>query len=33
VIQSKVQVSGGINDLKPSNNRRTDVYTPPATTD
>ncbi len=33
VIQSKVQVSGGVNDLKPSNNRRTDVYTPPATTD
>jgi hypothetical protein len=33
IIQSRVQVSGGINDLKPSNNRRTDVYTPPATTD
>lgn len=33
VIQSRVEVSGGINDLKPSNNRRTDVYTPPATTD
>ncbi len=33
VIQSRVQVSGGVNDLKPSNNRRTDVYTPPATTD
>ena len=33
IIQSRVQVSGGINDLKPSNTRRTDVYTPPATTD
>jgi hypothetical protein len=32
VIQSRVQVTG-VNDLKPSNNRRTDVYTPPATTD
>jgi hypothetical protein len=31
VIQSRVQVSGGISDLKPSNNRRTDVYTPPPT--
>jgi hypothetical protein len=30
IIQSRVQVSGGLNDLKPSNNRRTDVYTPPA---
>lgn len=33
VLQSRVEVSGGIFDLKPSNNRRTDVYTPPATTD
>jgi hypothetical protein len=30
VIQSRVQVNG-VSDLKPSNNRRTDVYTPPAT--
>jgi hypothetical protein len=31
IIQSRVQLSGGITDLTPSNNRRTDVYTPPAT--
>jgi hypothetical protein len=30
IIQSRVQVSGGGSDLKPSNNRRTDVYTVPA---
>jgi len=33
VVQSRVEVSGGNPDLKPSNNRRTDVYTPPATRD
>lgn len=29
-IQSTIQLSGGVSDLKPSNNRRSDVYIPPA---
>jgi hypothetical protein len=29
-IQSTIQLSGGVSDLKPSNNRRSDVYVPPA---
>ena len=29
-ISSSIQLSGGASDLKPSNNVRTDVYTPPA---
>lgn len=29
-VQSQVQVSAGGNDIKPSNNRRTDVYAPPS---